>query len=35
MQTIDRAVMADGTKTLADLKAHFWNHQRDCFVLGL
>ena len=31
----DYEALKNGTKTLADLKAHFWNHQRDCFVLGL
>ena len=35
MLKADYEALKNGTKTLADLKAHFWNHQRDCFVLGL
>lgn len=31
----DYEALKNGTKTLADLKEHFWNHQRDCSVLGL
>ena len=31
----DYEALKNGTKTLADLKEHFWNHQRDCFALGL
>lgn len=35
MVLADYEALKNGTKTLADLKAHLWNHQRDCFVLGL
>ena len=35
MVLADYEALKNGTKTLTDLKAHFWNHQRDCFVLGL
>ncbi len=31
----DYEALKNGTKTLADLKEHFWNHGRDCMVLGL
>lgn len=32
----DYEALKSGTKSFVDLKAHFfWNHQRDCFVLGL
>ena len=31
----DYEALKNGTKILADLKEHFWNHQRDCSVLGL
>ena len=27
--------LKNGTKTLADLQNHFWNHGRDKMVLGL
>lgn len=35
MVKADYEALKSGAKTLADLKAHLWNHQRDCFVLGL
>lgn len=35
MLKADYEALKNGTKTLADLKKHFWNHGRDCFVLGL
>lgn len=35
MLKADYEELKNGTKTLSDLKAHFWNHTRDCFVLGL
>lgn len=35
MLKADYEALKDGTKTLADLKEHLWNHQRDCYVLGL
>ena len=34
MLKADYEALKNGTKTLADLKNHFWNHKRDCFVLG-
>ena len=34
MLKTDYEALKNGTKTLADLKNHFWNHKRDCFVLG-
>ena len=27
--------LKNGTKSIGDLKEHFWNHGRDSFVLGL
>ena len=35
MLKTDYEALKNGTKILADLKTHFWNHQRDCIVLGL
>lgn len=34
MLKADYEALKNATKTLADLKNHFWNHKRDCFVLG-
>lgn len=31
----DYEALKNGTKSIGDLKEHFWNHGRDSFVLGL
>ena len=35
MLKADYEALKNGTKTLADLQNHFWNHGRDKMVLGL
>ena len=35
MLIADYEALKNGTKTLADLRKHFWNHGRDCMALGL
>ena len=35
MLKADYEELKNGTKTLADLKSHFWNGWRDSYVLGL
>lgn len=35
MLKTDYKALKNGTKTLADLRKHFWNHGRDEMVLGL
>lgn len=35
MLKADYEALKNGTKTLADLQEHFWNHERDCMALGL
>ena len=35
MLKADYEKLKNGTKTLADLKSHFWNGYRDRYVLGL
>ena len=31
----DYEALKNGTKTLADLRKHFWNREKDAFYLGL
>ena len=35
MVLADYEALKNGTKTLADLREHFWNREKDAFYLGL
>lgn len=35
MVLTDYEALKNGTKTLADLREHFWNREKDAFYLGL
>lgn len=35
MLKADYEALISGEKTLADLRAHFWNGEKDAYVLGL
>lgn len=35
MVLADYEALKDGTKTLTDLREHFWNGERECYVLDL